>query len=93
MFLFALVLRIGIMRARKLFEAHEAFTLAPVTMVGIQLMLCWLLYFYTASALRESVLKLNGKLLSHTFWRPALPFAIGKVPRQAALFISSAPCR
>jgi hypothetical protein len=28
--------------------------------VGIQLFLCWLLYFYTAAALRESVLRMNG---------------------------------
>lgn len=26
----------------------------------MQLFLCWLIYFYTASALRESVLKVNG---------------------------------
>ena len=28
--------------------------------VGSQLFLCWLLYYYTASAMRESVLKVNG---------------------------------
>lgn len=28
--------------------------------VGCQFFLCWLLYFYTASAMRESVLKVNG---------------------------------
>jgi hypothetical protein len=31
-----------------------------VPAVGCQLFLCWLLYFYTASAMRESVLKVNG---------------------------------
>lgn len=32
----------------------------PSPTVGCQLFLCWLLYFYTASAMRESVLKVNG---------------------------------
>ena len=31
-----------------------------VVQVGTQLFLCWFLYYYTAAALRESVLRMNG---------------------------------
>ena len=37
--------------------AGKPFTLTPPVMVGVQLFLCWLLYLYTAMALRENVLK------------------------------------
>ncbi len=48
--------------------------------MGCQFFLCWLLYFYTASAMRESVLKVNGShirpwcavLTSFAGW-PGLP--------------------
>ena len=31
--------------------------------MGVQLMLLWLLYFFTGMALRESVLKVNGSAI------------------------------
>ena len=31
--------------------------------VGVQLMLLWMLYFFTGMALRESVLKVNGSAI------------------------------
>ena len=38
-------------------SAGEPFSLTPPFMVGVQCFLAWLLYFYTALALRENVLK------------------------------------
>ncbi|EFN59747.1 hypothetical protein CHLNCDRAFT_59538 [Chlorella variabilis] len=66
-------LLVGMMRAKAVAEAHEQFTLTPLLIVGCQLFLCWLLYFYTASAMRESVLKVNGShirpwWIHHHYW-------------------------
>ncbi|PSC69322.1 transmembrane 120-like protein isoform B [Micractinium conductrix] len=73
---FAGLLLAGLMRAKALAEAHEQFTLTPLLIVGTQMFLCWLLYFYTASALRESVLKVNGShirpwWIHHHYWSVA----------------------
>ncbi|KAL4449473.1 hypothetical protein ABPG77_007117 [Micractinium sp. CCAP 211/92] len=70
---FASLLLVGLVRAKARSEAHEQFTLTPVLIVGCQFFLCWLLYFYTASAMRESVLKVNGShirpwWIHHHYW-------------------------
>jgi hypothetical protein len=70
---FAGLIQAGLMRAKAKAEAHEAFTLTPLLIVGCQFFLCWLLYFYTASAMRESVLKVNGShirpwWIHHHYW-------------------------
>lgn len=57
LFSFALVLLVGLLRADAKREAGEPFSLTPPFMVGVQGFLAWLLYFYTAMALRENVLK------------------------------------
>jgi hypothetical protein len=76
MFGFALILQIGVFRSEKVREANEELTLLPVVMVGVQFFLCWLLFFYTATALRESVLKVNGSKIrpwwiQHHYWSMA----------------------
>ena len=38
----------------------ERFSLTPPFMVCVQIFLCWLLYVYTALALRENVLKVSA---------------------------------
>ena len=47
----------GLLRADAVRQAGEPFSLTPPFMVGCQAFLAWLLYFYTALALRENVLK------------------------------------
>ena len=76
MFSFAAVLQMGVKRSELLREANEELTLLPVVMVGVQFFLCWLLFFYTATALRESVLKVNGSRIrpwwiQHHYWSMA----------------------
>jgi len=73
MFTFSFLLYLGVLRSRRMAEVQAPLTLLPVVMVGIQLFLCWLLFFYTASALRESVLKINGShirpwWIHHHYW-------------------------
>lgn len=59
LFMFAAVLLVGLLRADAKREAGEPFSLTPPFMVGVQCFLAWLLYFYTALALRENVLKVG----------------------------------
>lgn len=59
LFGFALVLLVGLLRADAKRKAGEPFSLTPPFMVGVQAFLAWLLYFYTALALRENVLKVR----------------------------------
>lgn len=66
----------GLHRARAREAADEALTLTPPLMVGVQAMLAWLLYFYTALALRENVLVVNGSTIRpwwirHHVWSAA----------------------
>ena len=53
-------LSLGLHNAQKRSQAHEAFSLTPPFMVGVQMFLCWMLYLYTALALRENVLKVSS---------------------------------
>lgn len=57
LFSFAAVLLVGLSRADARRKAGEPLSLTPPLMVGAQCFLTWLLYFYTAMALRENVLK------------------------------------
>ena len=57
LFTFAALLLVGLSRADARRKAGEPLSLTPPLMVGAQLFLTWLLYFYTAMALRENVLK------------------------------------
>ena len=61
LFAFASVLLVGLLRADAKRQAGEPFSLTPPFMVGVQAFLAWLLYFYTALALRENVLKVSYK--------------------------------
>eukprot|EP00884_Botryococcus_braunii_P014814 jgi/Botrbrau1/23333/Bobra.0102s0067.1 len=56
------MLLLGLWRAQEVSKsgAPGNYTLTPPFMVGVQFFLGWLLYFYTAMALRENVLRLNG---------------------------------
>ena len=60
LFAFAFVLLVGLLRADAKRQAGEPFSLTPPFMVGVQAFLAWLLYFYTALALRENVLKVRA---------------------------------
>ncbi len=92
LFAFASVLLVGLLRADAKRQAGEPFSLTPPFMVGVQAFLAWLLYFYTALALRENVLKVRI-LLVLNFCRsiscaralkvsvlPMLEFASGPTP-------------
>ena len=57
MFVTGAALSLGLHNAQLRSQAHEAFSLTPPFMVGVQIFLCWMLYLYTALALRENVLK------------------------------------
>ncbi|KAI3429588.1 hypothetical protein D9Q98_005674 [Chlorella vulgaris] len=75
----------GLIRAKALSDAHEQFSLTPVLIVGCQVFLCWLLYFYTASAMRESVLKVNGShirpwWIHHHYWSVATSMLMLSLP-------------
>ena len=59
MFVIGASLSLGLHNAQKRSQAHEAFSLTPPFMVGVQMFLCWMLYLYTAFALRENVLKVK----------------------------------
>lgn len=45
--------------ADQLRPSTEYYSLTPPYMICVQLFLCWLLYVYTALALRENVLKVD----------------------------------
>ncbi|CAK0752938.1 hypothetical protein CVIRNUC_002183 [Coccomyxa viridis] len=73
LFALASVLLLGLLRADAKRKAGEPFSLTPPFMVGVQAFLAWLLYFYTALALRENVLKVNGSSIRpwwihHHYW-------------------------
>jgi hypothetical protein len=94
MFAFAAALHALVRRARRMAEANVAFTLTPVVMVGIQLFLCWLLFFYVAAALRESVLKLNGShirpwWIHHHYWAMATAVLMLSLPVDSPSFVRS----
>ena len=72
----SLALLTGLHRANRLEAASECLTLTPPLMVGVQALLAWLLYFYTALALREHVLVVNGSnirpwWIRHHVWSAA----------------------
>ena len=60
LFILAAALLFGLRRGDLVQGRGEAYTFTPPFMVGVQLFLCWLLYCYTALALRENVLKVGG---------------------------------
>lgn len=64
MFVVGASLSLGLHNAQLRSQAHEAFTLTPPFMVGVQVFLCWMLYLYTALALRENVLKVRLQLFA-----------------------------
>ena len=68
LFALAAVLLVGLLRADAKRKAGEPFSLTPPFMVGVQAFLAWLLYFYTALALRENVLKVceAARMPSHS---------------------------
>ena len=95
MFVFAFILHLGVLRSQKVQEANEQLTLLPVVMVGVQLFLCWLLFFYTATALRESVLKVNGSLIrpwwiQHHYWSMATCILMLSLPGDSPAFVRAA---
>ncbi len=63
MFVTGAALSLGLHNAQLRSQAHEAFSLTPPFMVGVQIFLCWMLYLYTALALRENVLKVCKRSL------------------------------
>ena len=63
MFVTGAALSLGLHNAQLRSQAHEAFSLTPPFMVGVQIFLCWMLYLYTALALRENVLKVCKHIL------------------------------
>ena len=67
MFVTGAALSLGLHNAQLRSQAHEAFSLTPPFMVGVQIFLCWMLYLYTALALRENVLKVCKRILEACF--------------------------
>lgn len=72
MFVIGASLSLGLHNAQLRSQAHEAFTLTPPFMVGVQIFLCWMLYLYTALALRENVLKVRPQCVAPTLRLAAL---------------------
>lgn len=92
MLAFAGLLYIGVLRSRLVAEANAPLTLMPVVMVGVQFFLCWLLFFYTAAALRESVLKVNGShirpwWIHHHYWAMATCVLMLSLPVDSPAFV------
>ena len=92
MFAFASLLYLGVLRSRLVAEANAPLSLIPVVMVGVQLFLCWLLFFYTAAALRESVLKINGShirpwWIHHHYWSMATCVLMLSLPVDSPAFV------
>ena len=77
----ASVLLVGLLRADAKRQAGEPFSLTPPFMVGVQAFLAWLLYFYTALALRENVLKVSPHSLTD---HPGRLHTRAAVPSEAA---------
>ena len=76
MFVIGASLSLGLHNAQLRSQAHEAFTLTPPFMVGVQIFLCWMLYLYTALALRENVLKVRLQCLAPTLHLAGLAEAL-----------------
>lgn len=92
MFAFAFFLHLGVVRSRKMAEVSAPLTLLPIVMVGAQFFLCWLLYFYTAAALRESVLMVNGShirpwWIHHHYWAGATCVLMLSLPVDSPAFV------
>ncbi|KAG7666873.1 hypothetical protein Ndes2526B_g04637 [Nannochloris sp. 'desiccata'] len=92
MFAFSTILYLGVLRSRFLSEAAATVTLIPMVMVGVQFFLCWLLFFYTAAALRESVLKVNGShirpwWIHHHYWSMAMCVLMLSLPVDSPAFV------
>ncbi|CAD7703039.1 unnamed protein product [Ostreobium quekettii] len=60
MILWPAVLLYGMNRAAQKMVGNEPYSLAPTVMAGVQVFLVWLAYVYTAAALRENILVVNG---------------------------------
>lgn len=85
MALFSATLLLGFLRAQRKLEAHEDMSLTPPLIVGLQLFLIWLLFFYTSSALRENVLMVNGShirpwWIQHHYWSIFTCFLLLSLP-------------
>ena len=92
MFAFAGILYMGVLRSKWLYESSAELSLMPIVMVGVQLFLCWLLFFYTAAALRESVLKVNGShirpwWIHHHYWSMATCVLMLSLPVDSPAFV------
>ena len=92
MFAFSAALYLGVLRSRFLSEAAATVTLLPMVMVGVQFFLCWLLFFYTAAALRESVLKVNGShirpwWIHHHYWSMGMCVLMLSLPVDSPAFV------
>lgn len=75
-------------------QDDEEPTLTPVLLVAIQIFISWLLFFYIASALRESVLKLNGSnirswWIHHHYWSAILCCLLLSLPVDSPTFYHS----
>lgn len=74
MALFSTLLLLGFRAAQEISaESPDALTLAPPLLVGFQLYLAWLLFFYVSMSLRENVLMVNGShirpwWIQHHYW-------------------------
>ena len=81
----ACALLAGLHRAAARAAEQASLTLTPPLMVGVQLMLAWLLYFYVALAARENVLALNGSAIrpwwiAHHYWSAAAALLVLALP-------------
>lgn len=91
MFAFAAVLQWGLRRTQALSESRDGVSMAPVLLVGVQLFVCWMLFYYVASALRESVLKLNGShirpwWIHHHYWAAGTSCLLLSLPVDSPTF-------
>ncbi|GAB4822454.1 hypothetical protein N2152v2_009500 [Parachlorella kessleri] len=91
----ASALHVGLRRARARAAASEEFSLTPIVTVGTQLFLCWFLYYYTAAALRESVLRMNGShirpwWIMHHYWSIAATMLMLSLPADSPSFARAA---
>ena len=94
MMAFSALLYAGVLRSQRFSEAGKPLTLLPIVMVGMQVFLCWLLFFYTASALRESVLRVNGShirtwWINHHFWSGVTCILMLSLPVDSPSFVNS----
>ncbi|KDD76028.1 TMPIT-like protein, partial [Helicosporidium sp. ATCC 50920] len=96
MFLCAGALRAGLCHAAARSAIGDKVTLAPMFLVGVQLYMCWVLYFYVASALRESVLRMNGSAIRpwwihHHYWAIATGMLLLSLPVDSPTFLRAIP--